>query len=1166
MPVLDLAVARQALVAAYAHPTQAIPRPVTLFSNKWESEDHPEGKGELHFWSVTELGEWCAKQSRSVRKKNTGAFLAPGITSTGRRLMEACTAVGWAVYDADNVGDWLVLLAALDAADAAYVGYRSPSHNGRDKIKWRVWLPLALPFHPGGTHEWSALYHAARTALNVVSELSGDGFDASTDDVLNRFYPPYRIPENRHLPPHEVIVRQGKGLDLQALYHALGEHAPKSKRTTGTHRFVTSWNVDTHGAHPLFTALVNLGRVGKCCGTDLHGAKGQERTVEKYELLCPWGDQHTGGPQLNSSTAIWVDGSFDCKHAHCEGRTARDVAETLGIQLSPEEQATLDETRAIARVRAQLKDAPPPVTLEQVQDKANEALHTAESRAGLHVLRLPPGSGKTHAGIAFAVARDSKTVLLLPTHKLAREVKDKVEALGITPLYGRGILEVRTGHESEEDPGEPVCYRPKEVAILQARGISPRGPLCRGTHYGRTLGDPCPQLPSCEAAETFEGPEDAKIAIATYAYAPLLIRMFPDALFIVDETPSEPVERHELTPALIREALATIPNTRGARRGSTVRLVLGAILYLLESTAEGRDVAPILDAYFTTKEGGAALATFRSNFDLPKDTTPEHVWDLALETIQRMSAEGTGEPLLPSKPELVRLRLHKGDRKALRLTKNDAAAWKLIDAAARMGTSLYARRDGTTLHLILRSKVWHAISKLDHVVLMDGTADVATLELLVGKKAQVLECDVIDKANIVRIVRPTRHLNRSELCPDGVAKVTEHLRGAVRAAVAEIVARMAPHCSIVLSTYEPLSALFKTTWETGQGELAELLAPLRAHGATLHVTYWGASDVRGCNTHQGAHVSWGIGNPRMNVGVAGELIAALRGLAAPDEALTFEVVDAWAASEIAQFHERLRPVQREGETLLSIQEGEIVSSVRWYRQNVTVLEPAMGRPKTEAAMTAEEFVAIGKALGWARTRDAAAALGLGVATVSRYQTGKRAIPDDVAKRVRELASASSSVVPESGYQKKKGTLVSFTHFREQKNVNVYRELHEDYSSAKSPLEPVQLPLLTSSEIAVAVEQANAQSGGAYMPPPKRAPIPAAALHGRTSPAITIRGSDGTVRRRWHGGEALIPALGLPVALQRLSYGPDYLCPPHPPHGHPDVAVLARGGVMATGFH
>jgi len=120
------------------------------------------------------------------------------------------------------------------------------------------------------------------------------------------------------------------------------------------------------------------------------------------------------------------------------------------------------------------------------------------------------------------------------------------------------------------------------------------------------------------------------------------------------------------------------------------------------------------------------------------------------------------------------------------------------------------------------------------------------------------------------------------------------------------------------------------------------------------------------------------------------------------------------ASGEAQFHERLRAAQREGETLLSIQQGELLPSIRWYRQNTTITECAMGRPKTDAAMTAEEFTAVGRALGWRQTRDAAGVLGLGVATVSRYQTGKRAIPGDVAKRVRDLLSASSSVVPESG--------------------------------------------------------------------------------------------------------------------------------------------------------
>jgi transcriptional regulator with XRE-family HTH domain len=1040
--VIDAAVARLALDAAYAHPTQAIPRPLYIFPNQWASEEHPEGKGVEYYWDVEFLARYCLTQAKQVRKKNTGPFLVAGLTSTGRRLKGDCTAVTWVALDADCVGDWNDLLAALDAIGAAYVAYRTPSHNGADKIKWRVWLPLAQPFRPDGEHAWRDLYKATRLVFSAVGSLTGNGFDPSTDDLLNRFYPPH--PTESSQAPREVRWHHGKAIDVVALYAALGEHAPKSaKTTTGDHRFFTSWNVDTHGSHPLFKGAGSLGRLGKCLGSDLHGAKGQERAVAKYEFLCPWGGQHTGGAQLDSSTAIWADGSFDCKHAHCQERTAREVAEALGIELSVEEQATLDESRALSRVRAQLRDAPPFISLGDAQAKILEALRTAGSTTGATVLTPPPGTGKTHQAVEIALERarrEERTVLLFPTHELAREVSKKVLANGITPLYGRGILEVREGRDEkfDGDPGEPVCSYPDAVKILQDRGISPRSPLCKGTIFGRPAYAPCPLFHACPAADPFEGPKDANIIIATHAYLPLLQREFPEAFFIVDEPPREFMEPHTLTPETIKAARDTLPSTRGGKRSASVRLVLDAILYRLEHTPDGIDVDPILRPYFETDKGRVALHTFKVNFDLKKETSLSDVWAIAMQYIKRLSSDDS-EPLLPSKNELTQLRLHKGDRNKLRIRENDAIAWKTIDAVSRISTSIYNRRDGKKLHLFLRSKVWHAMSELEHLAMMDATANVAITELLIGKKPNVIHCDVADKANITRIIRPRRHLNRSELCPDGVAKVTDHLRGAVREDVDEITSRMPVGCSVVLCTYQPLAKLIKATWETGKGELADLLDPLRKHGIKLHVTYWNASDVRGSNAHQGAHVTWGIGNPRMNMDVAGELVAALRKLPTPDKSLTLKFVAALAADDIAQFVERLRPVQREGETLLSILSGEILPSIRWYQQNTTIAESTMGRPKTVAAMPAEEFTAIGKALGWT-VRSAALALGISVGAAGQYRTGKRAIPPDVAKRVREMAPASSVGVHESGVQKKKGTLVSFTHFREQKEANSSADL------------------------------------------------------------------------------------------------------------------------------
>lgn len=56
-----------------------------------------------------------------------------------------------------------------------------------------------------------------------------------------------------------------------------------------------------------------------------------------HAVVCPWADQHTApSPPDHSDCCIWEPGvnrtgkaQFDCKHAHCQGKTAIDAVRTL---------------------------------------------------------------------------------------------------------------------------------------------------------------------------------------------------------------------------------------------------------------------------------------------------------------------------------------------------------------------------------------------------------------------------------------------------------------------------------------------------------------------------------------------------------------------------------------------------------------------------------------------------------------------------------------------------------------------------------------------------------------------------------------------------------------------------------------------------------------------
>jgi hypothetical protein len=66
-----------------------------------------------------------------------------------------------------------------------------------------------------------------------------------------------------------------------------------------------------------------------------HGEYHGQAEPGKHYVGCPWEDQHSDGIDAQvTDTVIWeADGNwptFHCSHAHCEGRTIRDVMAVWG--------------------------------------------------------------------------------------------------------------------------------------------------------------------------------------------------------------------------------------------------------------------------------------------------------------------------------------------------------------------------------------------------------------------------------------------------------------------------------------------------------------------------------------------------------------------------------------------------------------------------------------------------------------------------------------------------------------------------------------------------------------------------------------------------------------------------------------------------------------------
>lgn len=65
-----------------------------------------------------------------------------------------------------------------------------------------------------------------------------------------------------------------------------------------------------------------------------HGAYRRDLGAGKHAVTCPWIDEHTTTSLTGSDTVVWeADGgwpTWHCSHAHCEGRTLRDVMALWG--------------------------------------------------------------------------------------------------------------------------------------------------------------------------------------------------------------------------------------------------------------------------------------------------------------------------------------------------------------------------------------------------------------------------------------------------------------------------------------------------------------------------------------------------------------------------------------------------------------------------------------------------------------------------------------------------------------------------------------------------------------------------------------------------------------------------------------------------------------------
>ena len=534
-----VAVARHALVAALARRGAALPRPISLFRGyKKRNGKDGEAYARTECWTVQQLGAWFKEQSQEVRPKGIGLFVVCG-DANGRRRDQDCRAITWLIVECDETGDWHQLLDTLDILGAAYVACRSPSHTVENP-RWRLLLPLASPWVPSGDlgndkARWKGqLYPAARLVLGAVAGLSQEGFDPSTDSLLNRAYPPYRRPERKDDPPREVRIQDGVAFDIEALFDAVDALgcAPRGRRRSDP--CATGQTSEAPADAPEVIAAFAE-----------NGLLLEQINEDKWACVCPWESKHTSGARGDTSTVVFRTGVFYCSHAHCRKKlTTHRVLTLLHGGAAERAKVTQAQTRAERRIREQMRPKQARI------DRATAYQHIVDGIASIQKGEAVQdtstmGVGKSHAETRAAVARAEQglqTILLAKDHDTAIALCADIESLGVRPRYAKGILAYKN------PDGSPVCRYAAAVEEAQARGTPARPMLCRGQWEGLPIGPPCEYLGECDASTPYEGDAESLIVVSVYHMAPLLIEDHPEALVILDEPPGEDINQATLTP------------------------------------------------------------------------------------------------------------------------------------------------------------------------------------------------------------------------------------------------------------------------------------------------------------------------------------------------------------------------------------------------------------------------------------------------------------------------------------------------------------------------------------------------------------------------------------------------------------------------------------------
>jgi len=343
----------------------------------FDSQNLKQGKACHCYWSEFIAARRTASTLTTTSLKHqlpveVGAILASDEDGLVGKTAEHVLGHTWIFIDCDNGTHPGKLVEVLNELQVAYLLTESSSSRvAGNVLKWHLFLPLDKPViyqsATGGVDAatmlaankawWSAASLAVKTALLSIGNVPATALDTTSNTFARMAYVPQMTQDRTEAVTIKAGGEEGDArcIDLGRFLTAIG-HAQPSPPTMALAKEVRE-KVVAAATMARSEGVISLGATpGETTGTLLYKVfgyfdrLGPHQGQGKYEVLCPWAENHnrgTGQTHIDNSCVIFLDGSttggFKCQHngggviGQCELATTANVlswARKLGVPAS----------------------------------------------------------------------------------------------------------------------------------------------------------------------------------------------------------------------------------------------------------------------------------------------------------------------------------------------------------------------------------------------------------------------------------------------------------------------------------------------------------------------------------------------------------------------------------------------------------------------------------------------------------------------------------------------------------------------------------------------------------------------------------------------------------------------------------------------------------------